>query len=260
MKPRYAGNAVRTMLSEKRRILTGIGMAIAVLTVAFLLGRVGHSKPPQAKDIEYVPDAWTSVDQIEPAEDVSRFKQSLASIARGRYEDAVPVIKELANDGVVEAQATLGSLYAEGRGVVKDREEAIKWHRKAAAYYRQEANSGDAKAQYQLGLLCLEGVGFDRGEGRMWIVRAARNGHPEAQFKLANMQLKSSAVPNQEHIKWLEEAARNGYAPAQYKLSVYFAEGLGVPKNPLRAKYWMMRAAKQGYRQQEQIEQVPLDP
>jgi TPR repeat protein len=255
-----AGNAVRMIVSEKRTVVTGITAAAALLATALYVGPTGGSKGAPTTNVEYSLDAWTSIERIEPPEDVTRFKESLASISRGRYEDAVPVVMQLARDGVVEAQVTLGNLYAEGHGVPKDREQALGWHRKAAAYYKQKAASGDVQAQYQLGLLYLDGVAFDRDEALAWIVKAARQGHREAQFTLSRIYLKSSADPGKEHVKWLEESARNGYAPAQYKIGVYFLEGTGVEKDPARAKYWMTRAAKQGYRHQEQVEQVPLDP
>lgn len=253
-----AGNAVRMMMSEKRWMLIALAACITLL-VALYLVQAGRTTGTETGREGYVLDAWTSVEQIEPAEDVTRFKQSLASISRGRFEDSIPVVMQLARDGVVEAQVTLGGLYAEGRGVAKSREEAVMWHRKAAVYYRQRADLGDVQAQYQLGLLCLEGVAFEPDEGLSWIVMAARQGHPEAQFTLANMQSDSSAVPNKEHIKWLEESARNGYGPAQYKLGVYFEKGVGVEKSPARAKYWLTRAARQGYRHEEQVQPLPLD-
>jgi TPR repeat protein len=254
-----AGNAVRMMMYEKRKLLILISSCIGLLVV-FYLAQVASIKGPQATKSGYALDAWTSIEQIEPAEDVTRFRQSLASISRERYEDAIPVVMQLARDGVVEAQVTLGNLYAEGKGVAKNREEAVMWHRKAAVYYRQMADLGDVPAQYKLGLLYLEGVGFESSEGLSWIVMAARQGHPEAQFKLANIQTESSAVPNKEHLKWLEESARNGHAPAQYKLGTYFEQGNGVEKSPSRAKYWLTRAAKQGYRPEVQMEPLPLDP
>lgn len=253
-----AGKAVRMMLAERRAMLIAIAVCVTLLVAVYLV-QAGTTPGTQTAGALYVLDAWTSVEQIEPAEDVTRFKQSLASISRGRYEDSVPVVMQLARDGVAEAQVTLGSLYSEGRGVAKNREEAVMWHRKAAVYYRQRAELGDVQAQYQLGLLCLEGVAFEPGEGLSWIVMAARQGHAEAQFTLANMQPESSAGATKERMKWLEESARNGYGPAQYKLGVYFEQGIGVEKSPARAKYWLTRAARQGYRHEDQVEPLPLD-
>jgi TPR repeat protein len=253
-------SAVRMLASDKRKTLIGVILAIVLLAVAGYIGASRDRKVEPTADFDYMLDAWTSVEKIEPAEDITRFRQGLASIARGKYEDAVPVVMQLAKDGVVEAQVTLGTLYAQGQGVPKDLNESARWHRKAAAYYRQRAASGDLQAQYQLGLLYLDGVGTDRAESLSWMVKAARQGHREAQFTLAKLHLDSPAPESKEHLKWLEESARNGYAPAQYKLGVYFTEGTGVEKDKARAKYWLTRAAKQGYQHQEQLEQVQLDP
>ena len=38
----------------------------------------------------------------------------------------------LAEKGVVKAQSLLGEMYADGRGVLRDDEEAVNWFRKAA--------------------------------------------------------------------------------------------------------------------------------
>lgn len=73
-----------------------------------------------------------------------------------------------AEGGDAEAQATLGSMYDNGQGVVKDDAEAVRW-------YRQAAEQAHAGAQNNLGLMYLSGRGLtkDEGEAYFWMSLAA---------------------------------------------------------------------------------------
>ncbi|WP_308726487.1 tetratricopeptide repeat protein, partial [Haemophilus influenzae] len=66
------------------------------------------------------------------------------------------------------AQANLGSMYYNGRGVKQDDFEAVKWFSKAAA-------QGDAIAQASLGNMYFEGRGVkqDDFEAMKWFSKAA---------------------------------------------------------------------------------------
>ena len=57
--------------------------------------------------------------------------------------------------GFAHAQANLGTIYALGRGVTKDTDEAIRW-------YILAANQGDAQAQFNLG--SIYGSGAEKKE------------------------------------------------------------------------------------------------
>ena len=74
-------------------------------------------------------------------------------------------------------QLALGECYFDGKGVAKDKSEAVKWYRKAA-------EQGDAEAQYKLGGCYLdgEGVARDKTEALKWWRKAAEQGHEEARF------------------------------------------------------------------------------
>lgn len=69
---------------------------------------------------------------------------------RGSYDRALGYWKPLAEAGDCDAQAQLGRLYFEGKGVPRDYEQAIAWWRKAA-------NQGQQKAQIALGDLYYQG-------------------------------------------------------------------------------------------------------
>ena len=60
--------------------------------------------------------------------------------------------RQLAEQGVAEAQYNLGVMYDSGRGVRQDYAEAFRWYRKAA-------EQGVAEAQYNLGVMYASGRG-----------------------------------------------------------------------------------------------------
>jgi len=93
--------------------------ATICLTIAVLLGSVGNSE---------------SAD----------FQRSLSAHDRGDYATALREWKPLAEQGHATAQYNnLGLMYAEGQGVPKNNETAVKW-------YRLAAEQGDAAAQHEM--------------------------------------------------------------------------------------------------------------
>ena len=73
-------------------------------------------------------------------------------------------------------------MYDEGRGVIKDDYEAVKWYRKAA-------EQGYASAQHNLGVCYAngEGVTQDDVEAVKWFRRAAEQGEAAAKEALKRL-------------------------------------------------------------------------
>lgn len=86
----------------------------------------------------------------------------------------------------------------------------------AAALYLQAAENGDPEAQYNLGLIYLEGNGVKKNEklGAGWIQKAANQGHIEAKKKLAWCYLYGRGVKqNLSHgLKLSQEADGTDFA------------------------------------------------
>ena len=80
-----------------------------------------------------------------------------------------------AEQGNATAQLNLGVMYADGRGVLKDDAEAVKW-------YRLAADQGQVDAQYGLGLMYADGRGVlkDSVLAHMWSNIAGANGNASA--------------------------------------------------------------------------------
>ncbi len=106
-----------------------------------------------------------------------------------------------AEAGDAEAQCNLGVCYANGKGVRKDGEEAVKWYRKAA-------DQGLALRQYHLGLCYAngEGVPEDWVEGYAWLSLAGFNGITHEglpQTKLSRKMTPEQIAEGQQRLKEL---------------------------------------------------------
>ncbi len=126
---------------------------------------------------------------------------------------------------------------------------AYKWGAYATAYreWHPLAKQGNAKAQYNLGLMYRKGQGVpkDDAEAVGWWRKAAEQGNAGAQNNLGVMYRNGHGVP-QDYAKavgWYRKAAEQGYATAQHNLGVMYGKGLGVPQDEAQAHMWLNLAA-----------------
>ena len=105
----------------------------------------------------------------------SALRRGEAALARQNYAAAVALLSPLAQAGNRDAQASLGYLYAIGRGVPLDETQAALW-------YRRAADQGQSFAQFQLGLLYDKGHGVpqDVVEAEKWLILATAASPPAA--------------------------------------------------------------------------------
>ncbi len=160
------------------------------------------------------------------------------------HEQAARWFQLAAEQDHAEAQFNLGNIYATGEGVPQDDEEAARW-------YRRAAEQGHARAQYSLAGMYASGRGVpqDDEEAARWYRRAAEQGHARAQYSLAGMYASGRGVPqdDEEAARWYRRAAEQGHARAQYSLGFTYAVGWGVPQDGEEAARWYRRAAEQGH-------------
>jgi len=146
------------------------------------------------------------------------------------------LMKQRAEQGDADAQFDLGCDYYFGLGVTEDREEALKWWRKAAKQGHTDAqeklkligetNEEPKPEMFRLGDVIANtyysiGRKFARGEG------IDKNPHKAAEL-------------------W-HKAAELGHADAQFSLGVAYAYGIGVYLDPSEAVKWYRMAAEQGH-------------
>lgn len=112
---------------------------------------------------------------------------------------------------------------------------------------RSRAVTGDAEAQFQLGLHYRLGfrVLEDFNEAAAWFLRAAGQGHPKAQYELGILYQGQTGGPRDyvEAAAWLRAAAKNGHVYAMYRLGDLYANGRGVIRDPVLECMWYFLAA-----------------
>ncbi|PNG24938.1 hypothetical protein CR492_16135 [Methylocella silvestris] len=144
----------------------------------------------------------------------------------------------------MEAQAWLGSFYANGTGGVAPSLP------KALAWYIRAAGQGHVQAATNVGAMLAMGQGArqDRAEGAKWLAQAAERGDPMAQYNLATLLSKGDGVPvdNKRAADLYRRAAETGHFPSQARLGYFYANGLGVEKNRIAAFAWLSLAARHG--------------
>ncbi|WP_314342962.1 tetratricopeptide repeat protein [Haemophilus parahaemolyticus] len=115
------------------------------------------------------------------------------------------------------------------------------------------AEQGDAKAQFNLGNMYLNGRGVkqDDFEAVKWYRKAAEQGDAEAQANLGSAYTAGRGVrqDDTEAVKWVTKAAENGSAAGQFKLGVAYLLGLSVQKDRTLAKEWLGKACDNGDQQ-----------
>jgi hypothetical protein len=174
--------------------------------------------------------------------------------------ESVQWFQQAAQQGHAEAQYTLAWMYAQGRGVSQDLQQA-------ARLFRRAALKGYAEAQYHLGLMYIQGVGVsqDFTQAAHWFVKAAMQGHVaarqarvnlylqiaeqgdvQAQYLLWEMSTQGETEITQP-LQWLEQSAQQGYVKAQYTLAKLYEQGDEVERDFFKATYWYRQAIKQGH-------------
>jgi TPR repeat protein len=123
-------------------------------------------------------------------------------------------------------------------------------YEKAYRLFKPLAGQGNAKAQYNLGVMYANGQGVpqDYAEAMKWFRKAAAQGYAEAQFNLGVMYDNDRGVPQDysEAVKWYRKAAAQGYAEAQFNLGLKYDKGQGVPQDYAEAAILYRKAAEQG--------------
>jgi TPR repeat protein len=200
-------------------------------------------------------------------------------LGRGNYSVALKQARPLAEQGDARAQAILGLIYYNGRGVSQDYAQGVAWFRKSAAqgnadaqnelgraYYfgkgvpqdfvesaswsRKAADQGHSGAELNMGIDYEKGHGVpqDYKEAAAWYLKAALQGRPEAECDLANLYENGlgTAIDDSVAFGWYLKSAEQGYATAQAKLGYFYGTGRGVPRDLVKSVVWNRKAAAQG--------------
>lgn len=172
------------------------------------------------------------------------FREGMALARAGRMEAAAPYYRKAAENGHVEAQYILATMYRTGRGLPLDMDQAVLW-------YARSADGGYPMAQFTLGNMHLKGDGVPRNVPMALelLGRAAEQGHPQAQY---NLGVYYYGLGNEDGYrkaeKWFLGAASQGDSSSQYALGrLYSAPHDGVRLDRVRAYAWYSLAAANGH-------------
>lgn len=119
----------------------------------------------------------------------------------------------------------------------------------AAEAFQKSADKGNPEAQFNLGLMYLNGQGVaqDYRQAFSLFTESAEQGNARAQVNLARMYAKGKGVVANydKAIPWFTKAADQGYADAQYSLGVLYVSGIGTPRDYRLARELLQKAADQ---------------
>ena len=116
----------------------------------------------------------------------------------------------------------------------------------------QEAQNGNAEAQYRLGKAHLLGdniVPRSKTKAFKWLMKSSVHRYPPAEYLLGTMYFDGSTeVPGnrEEGLKYFKRSAESGFAAAQNKIGEHYLHGWQVEKDLVQAANWFQKAAKQG--------------
>ncbi|MGZ5051796.1 MAG: J domain-containing protein [Methylobacter sp.] len=177
------------------------------------------------------------------------YKLCLAGIAGIMGIAALTYVAGLKPSAPVSVQANqdVANLLQKARRLLKQGQVA-----KALSLYLSLAQQGNADAQFQLGLLYIDGAAGVAKDDKLaadWIGKAAAQGHAEAQTKLGFMYATGKGVAQNYYaaVDWSYKAAQQGNVAAQYNLGLMYAEGQGAAKDNSLAFSWYSKAAAQGH-------------
>ena len=201
--------------------------------------------------VAHRPTAWTRVAfaaivlllSLASSVAAGPLEDAYAAYDRADYATALRLVRPLADQSVASAQNILGLMYRQGRGVLPNNTEALKW-------FRLAADQGVASAQFNLGIMYAngEGVPQNSAEALKLYRLAADQGTSSAQVSAGHMYYYGIGVPQDyvEALKWYRLAANQGNAIGQFDLGFMCENGHGVPQDYARAHMWFNLSAAQG--------------
>lgn len=130
-------------------------------------------------------------------------------------------------------------------------------YEEAIAIWLPLANSGEASAQFNLGVMYASGLGVNRDMqvAMNWWSRAAAQLHVRAAHNLALAMLAGEPVLDGQGaepdytsvLRYLKIGADAGYPNSEYTLGKLYAEGVGVEKDERRAAELFLSSAIKGF-------------
>lgn len=154
--------------------------------------------------------------QVENPDSRSGLNQNTVTSGIENNEKTIDIIKQRADLGDAEAQAELGIMFYEGKGVETDFAQALK-------YFKLSADQGNTKGQFFLGGMYLKGVGVECNyeEAFKYLKLSADQGNSESQFCVGALYKAGKGITKdyKEAIKYFKLSADQGHKDAKKALN-----------------------------------------
>jgi TPR repeat protein len=156
---------------------------------------------------------------------------------------AAQAILLAAGQGIVEAQALLGQILLDGRGIAQDAPLALRWFGIAAGQGHLMARNMLGRCHEQ-GWGCVADAAVAAGHYRI----AAQNGLDWAMYNLANLLATGRGLAEDplQALDLYRRAAEAGHAKSMNLLGRYLEEGRVCPRDLTAAHDWYRRSAEGG--------------
>jgi TPR repeat protein len=164
---------------------------------------------------------------------------------RAANRDALRYIQRAADAGSIEGAHRLAIVYAQGlAGTPRDEARALDLFQKAAA-------AGHTRAQINLGILYLRGLGVPRDivNARAWLEKAAASGDPQALYTLGRAMDEGSEQIAPDPVRAADlyrRAAEKGHVLAGLRYGLALSEGIGIKRDVAAAQKWLVQARDNG--------------
>lgn len=171
-----------------------------------------------------------------------------------KYEKALNHYKIAAENGDTDAKLKIAQFYEEGKGVEKNKVEALKWFLNAAV--EDEKLSSPVMMLHMMRLVeQIDVKTLSEQDAKeietglsLYTIKAAKTlGSPELQFKAGEIYSKGEGVPvnYEEALKWYTKSAEQNYPPAQTAIGTMYFYGDGVSVNRVKGLELLKKAAEQ---------------
>jgi uncharacterized protein len=164
---------------------------------------------------------------------------------RGLARDGLRHIQRAADAGSSEGAHRLAIVYAQGlAGTPRDEVRALDLFQKAAS-------AGHTRAQINLGILYLRGLGVPRDlvNARAWLEKAAASGDPQALYTLGRAMDEGSEQIAPDPMRAADlyrRAAEKGHVLAGLRYGLALSEGIGIKRDVATAQKWLVQARDNG--------------
>lgn len=175
-----------------------------IATIAFAAMLFTFAAEPASADIR----SWYQ-DRLRAGQSAQDAITSLDLSGDYTEDEIVGLLTDLADEGDVEAQFSLGYRHSFGMGVEQDYARSAHWYEKAA-------QQGHSTAMFNLGVMHFYGSGVDQDYKQAidWYDQAARQGNADAQFILGTIYERGAHVDGDAGLAhmWFSLSSTNGFA------------------------------------------------